>query len=90
MIMSDSNSSGPPAGLILSRNNRWGLVLFAIYLSFYVAYVIVNAFWPGTMDLVIWRGLNLAVASGLGLIIGAFLLAVVYALGCRGDTKENS
>jgi hypothetical protein len=35
------------------------------------------------MDVVVWAGLNLAVVFGLGLIIGAFVLALVYAWCCK-------
>jgi uncharacterized membrane protein (DUF485 family) len=61
------------------HNARLGLALFALYLAAYGAYVLVNAFWPALMDAVLFAGLNLAVASGLGLIAGALALALVYA-----------
>jgi uncharacterized membrane protein (DUF485 family) len=64
-------------------NARLGLVLFAIYLAAYGAYVAINAFRPGLMDEVVFSGVNLAVASGLGLIVGALVLAVLYAFWCR-------
>jgi uncharacterized membrane protein (DUF485 family) len=64
-------------------NARLGLVLFAAYLAVYAAYVLVNAFRPAVMDQVPFAGVNLAVWSGLGLIIGAVILAVVYAALCR-------
>jgi uncharacterized membrane protein (DUF485 family) len=64
-------------------NARLGLVLFIVYLVAYGAYVLVNAFWPKVMDMVPFAGVNLAVSSGLFLIIGALVLAVVYAWLCR-------
>jgi uncharacterized membrane protein (DUF485 family) len=64
-------------------NARLGLVLFAVYLAAYGAYVAINAFRPGLMDEVVFSGINLAVASGFGLIIGAVILAVLYAVSCR-------
>jgi uncharacterized membrane protein (DUF485 family) len=67
------------------HNARLGLLLFAVYLLAYAAYVLVNAFAPAWMDAAV-GGLNVAVASGLGLIGGAVLLAVVYALLCRTPT----
>jgi uncharacterized membrane protein (DUF485 family) len=65
------------------HNARLGLVLFAVYLAAYGAYVFVNAFRPAVMDEVVGAGINLAVASGMGLIVGAFVLAVVYLYFCR-------
>jgi len=64
-------------------NARLGLVLFAVYLTAYGAYVFINAFRPAMMDELVFSGINLAVASGLALIVGAVVLAIVYALLCR-------
>lgn len=64
------------------HNARLGLILFAVYLAAYVLYMLVNAFAPKWMDEVV-GGVNVAVVSGLGLIGGAVLLAVVYAFACR-------
>ena len=65
------------------HNARLGLVLFAVYLAGYAAYVLVNAFRPAVMDEVVFAGINLAVASGMGLIVGALVLALVYAVLAR-------
>ena len=62
---------------------RLGLVLFTLYLAAYAAYVWINAFRPTLMDEVVFSGINLAVASGLGLIVGALVLALLYAIMCR-------
>jgi uncharacterized membrane protein (DUF485 family) len=64
-------------------NARLGLLLFGVYLAGYAAYVLVNAFRPQIMDEVVFRGVNLAVASGMVLIVGALVLALVYAALCR-------
>lgn len=63
-------------------NARLGLILFAVYLIAYGAFVGINAFAPAVMDQLVGR-LNLAVVYGLALIGWAVLLAVVYALLCR-------
>ncbi len=77
--------------LVVERHNaRLGLVLFAIYLAGYAAYMIVNAFWPELMDGVPLFGLNWAVASGLLLIAGAIALALVYARFCRNPTGDRA
>lgn len=69
-------------------NARLGMGLFLIYLLFYGAFVVINAAWPQWMDVVVWSGLNLAVVYGLSLIVGAFILALVYALLCKTPAKE--
>ena len=65
------------------RNARVGLRLFWIYLAFYLGFVSVNAFAPSLMDTVLLGGLNVAVVSGFSLILGAAILALVYAYLCR-------
>jgi len=61
---------------------RRGLVLFAFYTAVYAAFVVVSAFRPAWMAETI-GGVNLAVLSGFGLIIGAVVLAAVYLWLCR-------
>jgi uncharacterized membrane protein (DUF485 family) len=67
------------------HNARLGLGLFAVYLLGYGVYVLINAFWPALMDRVV-GGVNVAVASGMVLIVGALVLALVYANFCRTPT----
>jgi uncharacterized membrane protein (DUF485 family) len=62
---------------------RSGFVLFAIYLVAYGAYVFINAFRPSLMDEVVFSGINLAVASGMFLIVAALVLALFYAWLCK-------
>ncbi|MFT3880100.1 MAG: DUF485 domain-containing protein [Gemmatales bacterium] len=73
--------------LVERYNARLGMALF-LYLLFYGSFVVINAAWPHWMDVVVWSGLNLAVVYGLGLIVGAFVLALVYALLCKTPAKE--
>lgn len=76
--------------LVERYNARLGLVLFALYLLAYGAFVVINAFWPAIMDQLAFAGLNVAVVYGLGLIIGAFILALVYAWFCRTPGKGQA
>jgi len=66
-----------------ARNARIGMRLFLGYLLVYLSYVVLVAFRPDWMRLTPWRGVNLAVAYGLTLIIAAFLLSLVYGWMCR-------
>lgn len=66
-----------------ARNARIGLFLFALYSALYLTFVLLNAFAPRVMEMIVFAGLNLAVAYGLGLIVVAFLLALLYAWLCR-------
>jgi uncharacterized membrane protein (DUF485 family) len=67
---------------IVSRNARYGLVLFAAYLVVYAGFVALSAFSPATMASPAVAGMNVAVALGFGLIGLALVLAVVYMLLC--------
>lgn len=65
------------------QHARWGLRLFVIYALLYGLFMVLNAFAPSVMAWIVFGGINLAVAYGLGLIVAAFGLALVYAWLCR-------
>lgn len=67
---------------VARRNARNGLWLFAIYFAIYAGFVGLNAFVPTSMTTNL-AGINLAVWYGLGLIVAAFGLALVYMVQCR-------
>jgi uncharacterized membrane protein (DUF485 family) len=67
---------------VARRNARHGLWLFAIYFAVYCGFVGLNAFRPEVMT-TDFAGINLAVWYGLGLIVAAFGLALVYMALCR-------
>ncbi|OYW23491.1 MAG: hypothetical protein B7Z55_03500 [Planctomycetales bacterium 12-60-4] len=74
--------SEPEDVVVAARNSRYGLALFALYFAFYAGFVGLNAFAPSTMAMNL-AGINLAIWYGLGLIIVAMVLAIVYTLLCR-------
>lgn len=73
---------------ISARNARNGMILFLSYLIVYSVYVVLNAFKPTVMDAVPLLGINLAVLYGVGLIVLALVLALVYAWLCRSTRNE--
>jgi uncharacterized membrane protein (DUF485 family) len=73
---------------LAAGNARRGLWLFSIYLAFYTAFVLLNAFGRSWMQQKPWAGVNLAIWYGFGLIAGALLLALVYARLCRRAARE--
>ena len=72
-----------------TRNSRIGLVLFGVYLLLYGGFVFLNAFSPESMEVIPVAGVNLAIVFGFGLILAAFVLALVYGFLCRA-TKEQA
>jgi uncharacterized membrane protein (DUF485 family) len=70
------------------RNARYGLVLFFAYVIVYALFVYLSAF---RADLMAWQpmgGVNLAVWYGLGLIVFAIVLAVIYMFICKSGSDE--
>ena len=73
-----------------TRNAKIGFFLFGIYLLLYGGFVFLNAFAPETMEITPVAGVNLAILYGFGLIIAAFVLAMIYGFVCRGADDNNS
>ncbi len=74
-----------------SRNARIGLLLFVIYLLLYGGFVGINTFSPELMEKTPFAGVNLAIWYGMALIIGAFVLALIYGMICTpaGDEIDD-
>lgn len=73
-----SVDSSPPTQPHPPRAGRVGLVLFAVYVLFYAGFMGLSAFAPDLMSSRPLGGVNLAIDYGMGLIIGAFVLALIY------------
>jgi len=81
----------------VSSRRRWiGPLLFAVYTLAYAAFVFVAAFASfeggkpaGGLAREAYAGVNWGVIAGFGLIVGAFLLAVVYALAGPAATEDS-
>ena len=74
----------------VGRNARNGLMLFAIYVALYIGFMLLNAFAPERMQKPVIAGVNLAIVYGMGLILAALLLAMVYMLLCRGSRNKGA
>lgn len=81
--------SEPDDPAVSARNARYGLVLFVVYFAIYAAFVAINAFWPDVMSQQV-AGVNLSVSYGLGLIIAAIVLALVYSWLCHEPAKRQA
>ena len=67
----------------VSRNSRNGLMLFAIYVVLYLGFVLLSTFYYDRMKQPVIAGVNLAIVYGMGLIVAALVLAMVYMRLCR-------
>lgn len=94
--MGGFDHSGHPAEqeredqLTITRNARYGMVLFVAYLVLYGGFVAVNAFNSEIMDTIIWQGVNLAILYGFGLILAAIVLALIYGWLCRRAVNSET
>jgi uncharacterized membrane protein (DUF485 family) len=77
-------SPRPDSGHTIARNARYGLWLFFVYVFFYAGFVAISAFKFDALRTDV-GGVNLAIVYGMGLILLAFLLALVY----MGMTRDR-
>lgn len=68
---------------------RLGAWMFAAYAVVYAGFVAINVAKPALMEKVVVLGLNLAVVYGMGLIVSALLLALVYNRMCAKREKAT-
>jgi uncharacterized membrane protein (DUF485 family) len=64
--------------MVITRNARLGLGLFAIYLLLYGGFMALNVLNPKLMASTPLFGVNLAILYGFGLIVAALVLALIY------------
>jgi uncharacterized membrane protein (DUF485 family) len=77
--MARSESQGPA----VTASSRIGLALFWIYVLLYGGFIGLVLFRPDLLSRRPFGGVNLAIAYGMGLIAGAFVLAIIYMAACR-------
>jgi uncharacterized membrane protein (DUF485 family) len=64
--------------------SRLGLALFGLYVLLYAGFITLVLVRPGLVAERPFGGVNLAIACGLGLIVAAVLLSVVYMVARAG------
>ncbi len=68
---------------------RLGVQMFIFYTLFYAGFMLINTVKPSLMEMTI-GGLNLAIVYGIGLIVFAFILAMIYNRLCtQAETRMN-
>ena len=73
---------------LLAYKQKAGLRLFFIYSGIYGVFVLLNTVFPSMMESVIFFGLNLAIVYGIGLIIIAIILGLLYNHKCTKMEKR--
>lgn len=81
-----AESAPDPASRYKSRLGVW---MFLFYCLVYAGFVFTNVLTEGAaMQIIVFAGLNLAVVYGMGLIILALIMALIYNFLCTAKEKE--
>ena len=73
---------------LTKRKSALGIRLFFIYLICYAGFVIIGVFQYELLAIQVLGGINLALAYGIGLILFAVILGVVYNYYCTKYEDE--
>ncbi len=74
----------------IAYKTRLGVILFFVYLFVYAGFVFIGVFYPGLMGVSALAGLNLAFVYGMGLIVLAIVMGLVYNYFCtKHEDKMN-
>lgn len=87
-MMHANNHSREEKESTTRRKSLLGIRLFFVYLFFYAGFVAIGVFQYELLSIQILGGLNLALAYGIGLIVFAVILGVVYNYFCTKYEDE--
>lgn len=69
----------------VSPNSKLGLGLFFIYLVLYAGFIAIAVYQHDLFASTPFGGVNLAILYGMGLIIAALVLALIYMKLCKPE-----
>ncbi len=67
---------------------RLGVKMFLVYCVIYFGFVVINSVKPTLMGTNI-GGLNLAIVYGMGLIVLALVMALIYTYFCSKEERKH-
>jgi len=74
----------------IPKKTRLGVKLFLVYLACYFGFVMIGGFFPKAMGYIVFWGLNLAFVYGMGLIVLAAVMGLIYNFFCtRYEDRLN-
>ena len=83
---------GPAVKLGKDNASEWksklGIKLFFVYGAIYTGFVLINTIKPELMKINALFGMNLAVVYGMGLIILAIIMGLIYNYFCTRKEDE--
>lgn len=85
------NNTSEEKESLTQQKSKLGVRLFFIYLICYTGFVILGVFQYELLATTVFAGLNLALAYGIGLILFAVILGMIYNYYCTKyeDAAEN-
>lgn len=88
------NQETPPqqeSDLAIKRKTRLGIYFFFLYFLFYAGFVAIGVLNYELLEYEVIGGVNLAIFYGIGLILFAVILGIVYNFLCSRyeDAKEE-
>ncbi len=69
----------------VSPNAGLGMGMFVVYLALYLGFMCIAAFQYELFGSIQLGGVNLAILYGMGLIIAALVLALIYMVLCKPE-----
>lgn len=75
---------------VVARQQRRGLILFALYATIYFLFISCCIASPRTLEATYLLGIANSVTFGFGLIALAIVIALAYGLICREPRSEAS
>ena len=89
------NSTTEEKEIVTRQKSKLGVRLFFIYLICYAGFVVLGVFNYELLSTTVFSGLNLAVVYGIGLIVFAVIMGIIYNYYCtkyedeaeKGDAK---
>ena len=83
---------GPAVKLGKDNASEWksklGIKLFVVYGLIYAGFVFINTVKPELMEINVLLGMNLAVVYGMGLIVLAIIMGLIYNHFCTLKEDE--
>lgn len=67
---------------------KLGAILCLVYALVYAGFVVISVYDVTLMDRLMPFGVNLAIFYGLGLIVFALLLALIYSKSCNAAERD--
>ncbi|PKL17344.1 MAG: hypothetical protein CVV49_11685 [Spirochaetae bacterium HGW-Spirochaetae-5] len=62
--------------------------MFIIYVIIYTGFIVINVASPKSMAIILFAGLNMAIVYGVGLIVLAVIMGLIYNYLCTKKEDE--